>query len=219
MIALLGGTFNPPHLGHISAALEAIQSLGIDRLGLMPCKIPPHKLAPETQISHRLAMLKLSAASHPSLYVESLELSLPSPSYTVNTLKHLRAKHANTPLFFLLGEDSLYNLDSWFEWKALIDHCHLIVMKRRGEHHTLSSELNEWVNAHSCKDISRLRSTRAGLIYHTQSQYYTVSSTQLRMELAKPIASNTDILNKWLAPNVLTYIKQHKLYHCQIGSH
>ncbi|MDC8830898.1 nicotinate-nucleotide adenylyltransferase [Alteromonas gilva] len=213
MPALLGGTYNPPHRGHINAGLDAISEIGVDRLGLLPCKIPPHKAAPETSSTHRLKMLELACTDDPRLYVEPLELSLPAPSYTVKTLRQIRANQPDTNLFFLLGEDSLYNLPTWYEWQSLTDYCHIIVMRRPGAPGSLSQPLQEWLAERRCSNTEQLHAQSSGLVYSTASQDYPVSSTRLRERIATDINDND--VTYWLNPAVLHYIKQHHLYGTQ----
>lgn len=211
MRALLGGTFNPPHQGHIKAGLEAINEIGVERLALLPCKLPPHKTAPETATAHRLKMLELACEDEPALYVEPLELSLPAPSYTVKTLQHLRRTLGNEPLFFLLGEDSLYNLPSWYHWQSLTDYCHIVVMRRPASPGEPDETLREWLIERQCTQLETFYHQPAGLVYYTDSQDYAVSSTQLRDALTA--GQTTDrVVTDWLSPAVLHYIKQHKLY-------
>ncbi|NVK54444.1 MAG: nicotinate-nucleotide adenylyltransferase [Alteromonadaceae bacterium] len=213
MLALLGGTYNPPHRGHIKAGLDALNEIGASTLGLLPCKIPPHKAAPETSTTHRLNMLELACADDPRLYVEPLELSLPAPSYTVNTLRQIRANKPDTRLFFLLGEDSLYNLPSWYEWQSLTDYCHLIVMRRPDAAGTISYQLQQWLNDRQCSETEQLHKQPSGLIYTTASQDYPVSSTRLRELIARDV--NDINVSYWLNPAVMHYIKQHHLYGTQ----
>ena len=211
MRALLGGTFNPPHQGHINAGLEALEQIGVDKLGLLPCKLPPHKDAPETDPVHRVNMLNLVCQDQPRLYVETIELSLPAPSYTVKTLQHLRAQAGNEPLFFLLGEDSLYNLPTWYHWQSLTDFCHIVVMRRPAAPGAVNSQLQAWLNEHQSHHLPSFYTRPAGLVYITDSQDYAVSSTQLRNALISPVTTD-NIVTDWLNPAVLHYIKQHKLY-------
>ena len=211
MRALLGGTFNPPHQGHIKAGLEAINEIGVKRLGLLPCKLPPHKTAPETTSSHRLKMLELACKEEPALYVEPLELSLPAPSYTVKTLQYLRNMLSDEPLFFLLGEDSLYNLTSWYEWQSLTDYCHIVVMRRPASTGEPDEALQAWLTERHSSQLNAFYNQPSGLVYFTDSQDYAVSSTQLRNALTTNQISDS-VVTDWLSPAVLHYIKQHKLY-------
>ena len=127
MKAILGGTFNPPHKGHIGAALKAADEIGVNHVHLMPCKLAPHKSVGVSE-SHRVKMIELCAQNNDRLIPELIELTLPSPSYTVKSLRALKEKSDDTICFFI-GADSLYNLDKWYEWEHLLDYCHLVVMR------------------------------------------------------------------------------------------
>ncbi len=210
MIALLGGTFNPPHQGHIKAGLDAVSEIGAQKLGLLPCNVPPHKSAPETATTHRLAMLTLASKQSDKLYVEPIELELPAPSYTVKTLAHLRELQPNTGICFLLGEDSLYNLPSWFEWQRLTDYCHIVVMKRPASEGQIPDVLQDWLTPRVVSSPDRLHEHRHGKVYITHSKDYAVSSTQLRKALSEQ-AGNC-IVQNWLHPDVINYIETHQLY-------
>ena len=198
MGACLGGPFNPPNQGHIKAGLEAINEIGVERLGLLPCKFPPHKTAPETTTAHRLKMLELACEDEPALYVEPLELSLPAPYDTVKTLQHIRRTQGNEPLLFLLGEDTLYNLRSWYHWQEMTDFCHIVVMRRPASAGEADETLRAWLTERPCTQIETFYHQPAGLVYYTNSQDYAVSSTQLRDALT---AQTTDpVGTDWLQP-------------------
>lgn len=211
MIALLGGTFNPPHQGHILAGLDAINEIGVEKLGLLPCNVPPHKIAPETTTTHRLAMLSLASQQAEQLYIEPIELELPAPNYTVKTLAYLRQRAPQTGICFLLGEDSLYNLPSWYEWQQLTEYCHIVVMKRPSDNGQLSAELQAWLTPRLVTSPDKLHQVQHGRVYITHSKDYSVSSTQLRSALGQDGQNNNAALN-WLHPDVLHYIETHQLY-------
>jgi len=214
MIALLGGTFNPPHQGHINAGLDAINEIGVTKLGLLPCNVPPHKSAPETATKHRLAMLELACRQSSKLYVEPLELSLPAPNYTVKTLAYLRESEPDKGICFLLGEDSLYNLPSWYEWQHLTEFCHLVVMRRPASKGQILPILQDWLNTRLVDTPEALHEQRFGRVYITQSKDYSVSSTQLRNALGQD-DPNDNTTSDWLHPDVVHYIDTHKLYRAE----
>ena len=208
MRALLGGTFNPPHLGHLQPALHAINVLNIDKLGLMPCKIAPHK-AVDMDETHRVNMVKLACEFDERLYPELIELTLPSPSYTINTLKVLH-NNIDERICFLIGADSLYNLNKWFEWNALLDYCHLVVMRRDGETFTPPKEIAQWVKENQAQEVSELQTSSTGRVFLINTPLHPISSTQLRALIT---GSNTiDTAAKWLPESVATYINTHHLY-------
>lgn len=212
-IAVLGGTFNPPHKGHILPALQAIKELGVTRLGLMPCKIPPHKSVAGISEQHRVNMITAVCSQSDVLYPELIELSLPSPSYTVRTLRELRREYPNSPLYFLIGYDSLYNLASWYEWQQLTDYCHLVVMKRNSDELKLSPMLNEFVDARREHSPETLSQRTHGNIYFANTALQPVSSTEIRDSVYDAGASvRPAMVEQWLEPAVIDYIYENKLY-------
>ena len=105
-IGIYGGTFNPPHIGHILAASQAIETLKLDKLLLIPDRIAPHKDLPDNSATpeQRLEMLRIAAAGIPKMEVSSLELDREGPSYTFETVSQLRLRHPQAELFLLMGQ-------------------------------------------------------------------------------------------------------------------
>ena len=219
--AILGGTFNPPHKGHIGAALKAADEIGINRVHLMPCKLAPHKSVGVSE-RHRVKMIELCAQNNDRLIPELIELALPSPSYTVKTLRALKEKSDDTICFFI-GADSLYNLDKWYEWEHLLDYCHLVVMRRDDEQFSPPSAIQAWLDCHVTNDKHVIHTKPAGHVVLTNTPLYRVSSTEIRDVLAgatcnekvgKLNSSNAEPANLWLEKSVLDYISEHQLYKC-----
>lgn len=127
-----GGTFDPVHAGHLAIARSARDTLGC-AVGLMPAADPPHRAAPGASAAQRAAMLALAVADEPGLHVDLRELHRAGPSYSVDTLRELRAESGpSTPLALLIGADSLLGLPDWHEWTALFDLAHFVVAGRPG---------------------------------------------------------------------------------------
>lgn len=208
---LLGGTFNPPHLGHVRCALEVASEIGVDRVHLMPCRLPPHKDTGGIAEQHRVNMVKLATQDEPALAPEWVELSLPEPSYTVKTLRHLRQQQARQPLIFVMGEDSWVSLTSWHEWPALLELANLVVMRRDTGAQKIPAELDKLAADHRIGDPTQLHRQTAGALYFARTRLQPVSSTRLRAALAEPVHDN-DWLNTWLQPSVLNYIRENRLY-------
>lgn len=131
-VGLLGGRFDPPHLGHLLLAEEALESLQLDELWLVPAKAPPHKSAAATA-EHRHAMTLLAAADHPRLRVSRLELDRDGSSYTVDTLATVRADLPDADLFLILGADAVAELPSWHRPADLVDLAQVVAFPRGGE--------------------------------------------------------------------------------------
>jgi nicotinate-nucleotide adenylyltransferase len=214
--AILGGTFNPPHKGHIEAALSAADELGVHEVHLMPCKLAPHKAVGVSE-THRVRMIELCAQTNDRLIPELIELTLPSPSYTVKTLRALKENSDDTICFFI-GADSLYNLDKWYEWEHLLDYCHLVVMRRDDEEFSPACAIQAWLDTHVSDDKNVIHTEPAGKVVLTNTPLYNVSSTEIREVLASATpADKGHVLEGspaelWLENAVLEYINEHQLY-------
>jgi nicotinate-nucleotide adenylyltransferase len=132
-IGVFGGTFDPPHLGHLIIATELRHALSLDRVLFAPAGRPPHK---EGQIvgadGHRLAMLRLALAGSPEFEVSTVDLDRSGPSYTADTLAHLQDQLGPAQLVFLMGEDSLRDLPTWHEPNLVASRAELGVARRPG---------------------------------------------------------------------------------------
>jgi nicotinate-nucleotide adenylyltransferase len=137
-LGILGGTFNPPHIGHLVMVQEAIHQLGLDRAVLMPVARPPHKEAlvdPGADV--RLELCRLAAEGEERLGVSDLEIERGGASYTVDTLRALHDRVPEHALTFIVGGDMAYSLPSWREPEAILELARLAVAEReelRREH-------------------------------------------------------------------------------------
>jgi nicotinate-nucleotide adenylyltransferase len=140
-IGIFGGTFDPPHLGHLILASEALVQLKLDRLLWVLTSVPPHKLDQSiTPLEDRLSMLKLAVADEPAFAVSRVDMNRPGPQYAVDTIALLRRENRAAALVFLIGGDSLHDLTSWHEPAALVAECDEIgVMRRPGDFVDLGS--------------------------------------------------------------------------------
>jgi nicotinate-nucleotide adenylyltransferase len=140
-IGVFGGTFDPPHLGHLILASEARAQLRLDRLLWVLTSIPPHKLGqPITSVEDRLKMLQIALADEPAFEISRVDMDRPGPYYSADTMRLLRQANAEAALVFLIGEDSLRDLTTWHEPARLVAECDEIgVMKRPGVQMDLSS--------------------------------------------------------------------------------
>ena len=132
-LGILGGTFNPVHLGHLILAQDALEHFHLDRVLFIPSAQPPHKrtenLAPA---AHRLAMLRAAVAGDPRFEVSSIELERQGPSFTIETIKALRAARPDARLHFIIGTDSLLELHQWRSIEELLGLCEFVTMLRPG---------------------------------------------------------------------------------------
>jgi nicotinate-nucleotide adenylyltransferase len=132
-IGVLGGTFNPPHLGHLLCAQEAYVQLKLDAVMLMPARIPPHKpVEEEPGVEHRLELCRLAAREDQRFEVSDLEVSRPGPSYTVDTLSELHSKAPDNELFLIIGGDIAAGLAEWHEPERVLSLSTLAIAERSG---------------------------------------------------------------------------------------
>jgi nicotinate-nucleotide adenylyltransferase len=133
-LGLLGGTFNPIHIGHLRAAVEVREAFNLDKLLLIPSANPPHKPADHVaDAQDRLEMVRLAVKGVPSLEVSDVELIRPGPSYTIETLRHFQHQYGpESDIHFVVGQDAFSEITTWKSYKALFSTAHFIVMTRPG---------------------------------------------------------------------------------------
>ena len=212
-MALLGGTFDPVHYGHLRLADDVRHALGLPQVRLVPAADPPHRPAPHASAAQRIAMLELAVREFPGLVVDTREIMRGGRSYTVDTLIGLRGELPRTPLWLLLGADQFRDLPTWHRWQALFDLAHLVVVPRPGvpiDTGLAPPLAREW-QARRIDDREGLRSRIAGSIYVQPVAPQPISSTAIRSAIALGEAKPVEIAGL-LPPAVLAYIESHGLY-------
>jgi nicotinate-nucleotide adenylyltransferase len=133
-VAIYGGTFDPVHKGHVAVARAVLQLFELDEVLFVPACVPPHKRnAKVTSPFHRFAMLSLATEDDQQLRISTSDLDVPNEPYAVETVARIRKSVGkDTDLFFLMGADSWLEIESWHDWRRLIELCHFIVMTRPG---------------------------------------------------------------------------------------
>lgn len=194
-IGLLGGTFDPPHWGHLWLAELARVQLGLAQVLFLPVGEPPHKVGWEiTAVSHRIHMVSLAIQNNPHFVLDTTDCERPAPHSTVSLLPLLRQAYPSAQFWLLLGEDSLRDLPTWTEPDRLIKQCRLAVLPRPGV--TISWDLLETA-------VPGLETAVDTLSGPTLS----LSATAIRAWLKAGQAPN------YLLPTaVLNYIQHHRLY-------
>ncbi len=212
-VALLGGTFDPVHYGHLRFADDARRALHLSEVRLVPARDPPHRAGPAASAADRLAMLRLGAAQFPGLAIDERELARSGKSYTVLTLEELRREDPARPLLLLVGADAFRGLPTWHRWREIFALAHVVVVARPGV--ALAADLPEalaaeW-HARRVTDPAALFSAPAGAIYEARVSPQPISATVIRAQLARGPAGR-DVVAGLLPPDVLTYIDRHHLY-------
>lgn len=205
-IGLLGGTFNPIHIGHLRSAIEAIELLSLDELRLTPNLLPPHRENPSVDAEKRLTMVQLAVEKIPKLLVDDIELKRNQLSYTFDTLKTLQETLSpDDTLFFILGWDAFCGLPTWYRWQELLNYCHIIVLQRPHLSAKIPNELAIYLQD-TLVDYDQITG-HVGKIAYLQQTPLDISSTKIRNNLVQGKSV------RFLLPdNVLDYINLHKLY-------
>jgi nicotinate-nucleotide adenylyltransferase len=132
-VGLLGGTFNPPHVGHLVCASQALAQLGLDRILLVPVYEPPHKgIEVDPGVAHRVELCRLAVAGDDRLDVSLVDADVPGPSYTVDTLRRLHERSPGDQLTFIVGGDMALSLPTWREPEAILELAEVAVAEREG---------------------------------------------------------------------------------------
>jgi nicotinate-nucleotide adenylyltransferase len=184
-IGILGGTFDPPHNGHLLIAYEVLHALSLDEIWFMPARVPPHKQGDHISSSeHRLHMVKLAISGHEKFKVQPIELEREGSSYSYDTIMLLKKKHNKDELYFIIGGDMIEYLPKWYKIDELIQIITFVGVGRTGF------------------------STKSKYpIIHVETPLFEVSSSFIRDRLKA--GGNTELL---LPPTVKKYIEENDIY-------
>ncbi|MCJ8170615.1 nicotinate-nucleotide adenylyltransferase [Atopomonas sediminilitoris] len=206
-IGLLGGTFDPIHHGHLRAALEVRDALGLDQVRLIPSARPPHRAVPGANAEQRLAMVQLAIADVAGLFADARELERDAPSYTVDTLLSLRAElGGEVQLILLLGWDAFCGLPTWHRWQSLLELAHLLVLQRPDQSVELPEALKDLLAARTVSSPAALAGP-AGQISFMQQTPLAISATHIRA-----LCQAGQSIDFLLPSSVQHYIAAHGLY-------
>lgn len=138
-IGILGGTFDPPHHGHLLIANEVLEALRLDEIWFIPNQEPPHKQK-STEVSNfnRVSMLELAVAGHPKFKIDTIELERLGPSYTFDTMNILNELHPDVQFFFIIGADMIEYLPAWYKIEDLMKLVHFVGVNRPDYVHSSS---------------------------------------------------------------------------------
>lgn len=192
MYALLGGTFDPIHQGHLQTALGCAHALGC-RVHLLPSARSPLKQRTHVDDRARLMMLQAAIAPHSELALDLSDMERPAPSYAIDTLMRLRVQQPQAPLVWIMGEDSLQHLHHWKDWQQLADCAHLLIVNRPESPVSLAPVVAQWlasVEADSrlltltIDGDNQLQCRPHGMVARLNLSPQLYSSTELRQQLA-----------------------------------
>ncbi len=206
-LAILGGTFDPVHYGHLRCGEEARKKLGLTRLVLLPAGEPAHRGPPQATTQQRLDMLRLALGEFPHLELDDRETRRKGPSYMVETLAELRRENPDRPLMLLLGQDAANLLHTWFDWRRLFLLAHIIILTRPGSAVEYNELLSAELEHRLTDDISLVKSSLAGQVMQIEVGLVDVSATGI-----KHILAQGKLPASMLPAPVLEYIRENRLY-------
>jgi nicotinate-nucleotide adenylyltransferase len=194
-VGILGGTFNPPHLGHLVCAQEAYLQLDLDRVILIPARTPPHKpVEDEPGSEHRLELCRCAVRGDDRFDVSELELERDGPSYTVDTLEQLKSRTPDSELFLIVGGDVAAGLPRWRQPERVLSLATLAVAKRRG---TARARVDE--------ALATLPGGERAMFFRMPRIGVSSTMVRRRVRLGQPIT--------YFVPDaVAEYIERHGLY-------
>ena len=210
-IGILGGTFNPIHLGHLRSADEVRETFALDRIYFVPAAQPPHKKSQAlADARHRLKMVELAIAGNPFFFPSSIELERSGPSYSIDTIRHFCSDLPNATIFFILGLDAFREIHTWKDYLLIPSLCNVIVTSRPGISAPTSDQLLP-VALHTTlwydPTIKMYRHPSGHCLIFHEIQGLNISASQIRH-----IAQQGKSLRYLIAPAVNNYIAEHTLY-------
>ncbi len=211
IIGIFGGTFDPIHCGHLETARHVYTTLGLDHVRFVLSARPPHRVAPVAPVDDRTQMLRLAVENEAGFVVDDREQQRRGPSYTVWTLRSLRAELPQQPLALLLGADAFLKLDTWFCWQQILALTHLIVLPRPGS--SVAYVADAWYRDALSIDVCELERVSAGRIYVSNTPLIDVSASSIREKIGAHENASADVPDA-----VWAYIQQHGLYGCAANS-
>src|SRR5262245_37492489 len=184
-IGILGGTLDPVHLGHLETARAAREALALDRVLLMPSRVPPHRASgPEASPFHRFAMTAVAVNGVDGLEASDFELSTPGPSYTADTLLRLHAAGlGRDQIFFITGADAFAEIETWSRYPAVLDLSNFVVVSRPGHDAALLRDVLPDIAPRMRAATVDAVATRDPVVFLLNARTPDVSSTEIRNRL------------------------------------
>ncbi len=215
-IAFYGGSFDPPHIGHLTIARELSKLFALDEFVFIPAFHAPHKKNKKpTSAFHRFAMLCLATENESKIRVSTVELDAPEKPFTYETQAKLKNDLPDAEIFFVIGADSWAEIDTWREWEKVLTQTNIIVVTRP-DYEISFSHVTEKIRKRiiNLKDNQELKSkiqnpkSKTQLIYITDSVNLDVSATEIR----RKIRSQEDDWRELVPNEVAKYIEKYERY-------
>lgn len=213
LVVCYGGTFDPVHNGHLAIA-RAVRDALATQVRLLPAADPPHKGPTHADAEQRATMLELAVDGESGLRVDRRELHRDGPSYTIDTLRELRAELGpDAPIVWMIGSDSLVELDTWKHWRELFDYAHILAVQRPGsltDGDSLERRapvVQAEIAPRQCRASQLHDSPAGGFAVFPLAEQRSESSTELRRRIRMGAP-----WRDWVPTAVVDYIDRHGLY-------
>jgi nicotinate-nucleotide adenylyltransferase len=208
MIGIFGGSFDPIHNGHLRAALEVQQRLGLEKILLVPCQQHAFGKQFNASAAQRLKMLQFATQGQENFVVDSRELQRTGISYTIDTLIELNAETPNDVYSLILGMDTLLSLPKWHQWEEILDYANIIVVNRTALSSAAKTILIDTpFIEYVCTDAQEFMHSKSGKIFLLNAPLLEISATYIRNE----VAAGKSV--RYLLPEtVVDYIQTEKIY-------
>lgn len=198
-IGILGGTFNPIHFGHLILGQSAKEEFGLDQVLVMPTKNPAYKtISGGVCEQNRIDMVQLAIRDFPYFKFSDIELRRDGTTYTVDTLKELTDENPDCKYYFIMGADSLYQIETWKDTKKILQMADVLVASRNDSRSALDAQIDYLENQYQ------------GQIYHLNSPSIEISSNEIRK---RNISGQS--IHFFLPESVIEYIERNGLYECK----
>ncbi|WP_313128663.1 nicotinate-nucleotide adenylyltransferase [Anaerocolumna sp.] len=196
-IGIMGGTFNPIHIAHLILAESAYEQLQLDKILIMPSKKPPHKLhEPIVSDHHRKEMVRLAIDGNPHFEMSSMELDREGITYTADTLQQLTKDYPENEYYFILGWDSLQQIEKWREPDTIFRLAHIVAA---GRYHSSKDKIEDQVH-------------HLNKIYHGKIHVLEIPNMDLSSEMLREYIKSGKSIRYYVPSQVEQYIRDHGLY-------
>jgi nicotinate-nucleotide adenylyltransferase len=202
-IAILGGTFDPIHNGHLAAAHSVAEVFQVDELHFVPAFSPPHKNSRGiTSPFHRFAMVALATVSFERFRTSTIEVDVLERRYTVETLAAMKQAYPSAELLFIIGTDMYQEIETWKNYRLLFELAHLVIVNRPGFRFRTDIAPHQILN-----EKQQVTLPQETMVFYLPFVQQPISSTEIRDECKRG-----EPVSQWLPPTVWSYIEKNKLY-------
>ncbi len=191
-IGILGGTFDPIHLGHTEPAKVVADYLSLNKILFIPASIPPHKASPNVSAKQRADMVTLACADEENFCCDQRELERNGNSYTVDTLKALKQSYPKQRLFFIIGLDSLLTFTRWHQYQEILSLCHLVVNSRPNHLlENLNDDTKKLLAQYQVSEVNKLKNHSSGGIIFVPN---TFKNQQVNQQETQQVEQEQNLL-------------------------